>query len=379
MKIIDRYLLRQFLQTFLICYLSLTGLYIVFDAFTNLDEFMRCGEKAGGLFRLLWSFYSYQSILFFERSSGLLALVAAMFTVAWIQRHNEMTALMAAGIARVRVVSPVIAAAMLIAAVSIVVREGVTPRFRDQLARKPTDPIGDVGQAMQPVYDNETDILLRGKATYLDGKRIEAPSFLLPPRLDAYGAQLQAASAFYKPAEGNRPPGYLLDAVSEPADLAGKPSLRLGDRPVVVTPRDAAWLRPNQCFVVSNVAFEQLSSGGRAFRQFASTRELIRAARNPSLDFGPDLRVAIHARFVQPLLDVTLLFLGLPLVVARDDRNIFLAIGVCLAVVVAFLLVVMGFQYLGANYALLSPAMAAWAPLFIFVPAAVWFSEPMFE
>ena len=41
MRIIDRYLLRQFVQTFLICFLSLVGIVIVFDLFTNLDEFVR--------------------------------------------------------------------------------------------------------------------------------------------------------------------------------------------------------------------------------------------------------------------------------------------------------------------------------------------------
>ena len=39
MRIIDRYILRQFVQTFLFCFLSLTGLYVVFGAFTNLDSF----------------------------------------------------------------------------------------------------------------------------------------------------------------------------------------------------------------------------------------------------------------------------------------------------------------------------------------------------
>ena len=33
----------------------------------------------------------------------------------------------------------------------------------------------------------------------------------------------------------------------------------------------------------------------------------------------PDVRVTVHSRVVQPILDVTLLFLGLPLVVARGS------------------------------------------------------------
>jgi lipopolysaccharide export system permease protein len=67
---------------------------------------------------------------------------------------------------------------------------------------------------------------------------------------------------------------------------------------------------------------------------------------------------------------MTLLFLGLPLVLNGTNRNVFLAIGLCGAVCTAFMLVVMGFQYLGA-VALLRPALSAWAPLMIFVPIAV--------
>ena len=71
MTIIDRYLLRQFAQSFLICFLSLTGLYIVFDAFTNLEEFLEAGEKMGGIWSLLTTHYAYQSLLFFDRTAGL--------------------------------------------------------------------------------------------------------------------------------------------------------------------------------------------------------------------------------------------------------------------------------------------------------------------
>ena len=100
--------------------------------------------------------------------------------------------------------------------------------------------------------------------------------------------------------------------------------------------------------------------------------------KNPSLDFGADVRVAIHARIVNPLLDITLLFLGLPLVVVRESRNVFMAIGMCVGVVSTFLLVVIGFQQLGSAY-LLSPALAVWLPLMIFVPLAVWLADSMRE
>jgi len=377
MWIIDRYLLRQFLKTFVICYLSLTGLYIVFDAFTHLDEFLNYSDRGGGLLWLMASFYAYQAILFFELTSGLLTLVAAMFTLAWIQRHNELTALMSAGISRTRVVVPVISAAVAIALLATANRELVIPGIRDELARQPSNLLRDQGQRLQPRYDNQTDVLIRGRSVYGDRQRIERPDFLLPERLNQYGHKLAAENAFYQPPAGNRPGGYLLENVEQPRDLGSRPSLRLGDQPVLITPRDADWLKPNQCFLVSDVGFEQLTEG-QALRKFSSTAQLISGLRNRSLDYGADVRVAIHARMVQPFLDVTLLFLGLPLVVSRESRNVFLAIGMCIGVVTIFLLVVIGFQHLGSIY-LVDPALAAWAPLMLFVPPAVWLAESMWR
>jgi len=378
MRIIDRYLLRQFLKTFAICYVSLAGLYIVFDAFTNLEEFLRCAEECGGLWRLLGTFYGYRSILFFDRTAGLLTLVAGMFTITWIQRHNEMTALLAAGVPRPRIVAPMIVAAVVIAVLATFNRELVIPQIRDELGRKPRDLLGDQAQPVHPRYDNQTDVLLRGKHTYRDEQRISNPSFLLPSALADYGTQLIAEDAFYRPPSGDRPGGYLFRGVEQPEGLDAKPSLSLGDRPVLITPRDAPdWLKPGQCFLASRVTFDQLT-GGRAFREFSSTAQLIAGLRNQAMAFGADLRVAIHARFVQPLLDLTLFFLGFPLVAGRDNRNVFLAIGLCLAVVVVFVLVTLGLQHLGAIY-LLDPALSAWAPLLLFVPLAVWQTESLWQ
>src|SRR5437773_40745 len=48
--ILDRYLLRQFLQTFAYCFISLAGLYIVIDAFNKLDKFNKVTAEHGNLF-----------------------------------------------------------------------------------------------------------------------------------------------------------------------------------------------------------------------------------------------------------------------------------------------------------------------------------------
>jgi lipopolysaccharide export system permease protein len=168
----------------------------------------------------------------------------------------------------------------------------------------------------------------------------------------------------------------LLRDVSQPVDVRNRKSLAHGDKQVLLMPGDTPWLAKNQCFVVSDVAVEQIA--GKAWRRFASTAEMITALRSPSTNFGPDVRVGVHSRIISPLLDITLLFLGLPLVLSRESRNIFVAIGMCLGVVLGFFCVVILCQWLGNN-CLITPATAAWAPLAIFVPLAMILCEPLRE
>lgn len=380
MRIIERYLLRQFLQTFTICFLSLAGVYIIFDAFTNLDAFMRCARGAQ-LLKLMAGYYSYQTFFFFDRTSSLLVLMSAMFTVAWIQRHQEMTALMAAGISRIRIVKPVIVAAVAITFLAAINREVFIPKFKEQLAQRPADLRGNVVEELYPLDDYTTDVIIGGKHAIVDQQKIESPDFVVPmhrPSLCEYGKRWVAIAAFYQNAHGDRPAGYLMDCVLEPTDLAKKPSLLLDGKPVLITPHDRPdWIAPHQAFVVSDVTIDQLT-GARTFKMFSSTWEMIRAIRSRSYDFGADIRVSIHSRIVQPLLDLTLLFLGLPLVVSKERRNVFVAIGLCMGVVTLFLIVAIGCQQLG-NASLFSPAFASWMPLMVFVPAAVGISESMWE
>lgn len=374
MRILDRYLLRQFLRVFVICFLSLTGLFAVFDAFSNLDEFLNYASKHGQVLSLLAQYYGYRSIALFDRLSGVLALTAAMFTVTLFQRFNEYTAVAAAGVAPARIIAPILYACVAISIVAAANRELVIPAIQHHIARDAKDLEGDQAQELKPRYDNATDVLIRGRSTYANEKRIHHPDFLLPPALHAYGRKLQAENAYYQPPADGKPGGYLFTGVVHPRDLAERESLTLRGKPVLLSPRDYNWLEADQCFLVSDVNFEQLT-GGQAWRQYASTASLIRGLRNPSLDFGADVRVTIHGRVVRPLLDATLLLLGLPLVL-RGQRNIFVSIGLCVLVITGFMLVVFGAQYLGAAY-LISPALAAWLPLMIFVPAALVIAEPL--
>lgn len=380
MQILDRYMLRQFLQTFAICFFSMTGLYIVFDAFANLDEFMKQTESTSHLLTVISEYYFYRAISFFDRMSAVLALISAMFTLAWLQRHNELTAIVAAGIPGRRVIAPIIVATVVISATAAISREVVIPLLRTQLSREPRDLMGQVAQEMRPQMDGRTNILITGKQTFAAEERIHRADFKLPLALDEYGTDLVAVDAFYEPPRDGLPGGYRMVGVTQPDDLADKPSLDSDGVPTIITPLDGPAgleLAKNECFVASQLTFEQLAAG-KAWRQYASTSQLIAGLHNPSLGFGADVRVAVHSRIVLPFLDVTLLFLGLPLVLRPDQRSFFVAVGQCVTLVSIFMVVVIASQYLG-TIPPFSPALASWMPLAIFIPVAVWISDHLWR
>ncbi len=353
------------------------GLYVVIDAFQNLEEFIRYGDRNGGVLAAVGRYYLFRGFSFFDTTSGIVALIAAMFTLANFQRFNELTSLLAAGIPKWRIIKPIVVAAGVIAVLGAIDREFVMPAVRDHLSHDVHDLTGDRAKDLSPKRDDQSDILLRGRQTIAKTQQIREPNFLLPASWDAPFKQLQAADAFYQPAQADRPGGYWLKKLIQPKDMSKSASLPRQGPPVVLSPHDYKWLAPDECFVVSDVTFEQLE-GNDTWQRLASTLDLIRARRNPSLGLGANVAVLIHSRFVQPLLDMTLLFLGLPLILRRGNRNVFVAIGLCLALVVGFMILVTASQQLGSGY-LISPDAAVWIPLLIFVPVAVAMSEPLRE
>ena len=368
MQTIDRYVLQLFFRVLVICFLSLTGLYIVIDAFTHLDELLDIAARHGSLVGLLSEYYGARVLAFFDRTSALMTLIAATFVATSLQRSNELAALMAAGIPKVRVVLPLIVAAAVISVLAAVNRELGIPTFRDQLMRSTRDWDGRAEKRLDPRYDNRTDVLISGLHTLAAEQSIIQPTFRRQPDLGAFGSQISADKAFYRPAGNSRPGGYLLVGVQLPKDLSQVASFHLNGVPVVFSPQDTPWLEADECVVVSDSSFTQLAAGN-GWRQFSSTADLIAGLHNPSLDFAADIRVMVHARILQPFLDMTLLCLGLPIVLARQQRNIFVASGTCVLVVAGFVLVMLACHTAGNSY-LIAPALAAWGPLLIFVPLA---------
>ena len=139
---------------------------------------------------------------------------------------------------------------------------------------------------------------------------------------------------------------------------------------ILFTPNDYDWLQPNQCFVACNFEVEKMAYGTKLVN-YLSTKELIVEARKPRRWFGSDHQISIHSRIIRPLLDLTLLLLGLPLVLGSIERNVFVSFGICFWIVALFQVAIMACQFLGASSVIRPAALAAWLPAIVFVPVAL--------
>ena len=136
---IDRYILYLFLRTVLVCFCSIAGIFIVFHAFTSMDDLVKQGQIEDGLVPVMFRYYGPYMLMLFDWTGAIIALMAFLFTVGWLRRIGELTAILSSGISHGRLFRPMIIASSLIVLVQLANREFVLPHYRDALSMKPKE------------------------------------------------------------------------------------------------------------------------------------------------------------------------------------------------------------------------------------------------
>ncbi len=365
---IDRYLLFLYSRVFLICFLTLSGLLIVVQIFTNLDEMIAYGKFRGSFVLGLSEYFSPYMLSIYDRMCGLLTLLATMFVVAWLVRTHEMTALLAAGISKGRILRPLMILSAILILFAAVSRELLIPHYSSMLSKTPQELLGESIRPIRPTEDVEMGVLIAGRNLQPANAIIIQPIFRFLGPAANLTPQITGFSAKFLVADENHPQGYLVENAKGTEPLDGKNSVRTDQGTFLLLPLDTPWLKPNECFIPSKLEFDLLRGG--AAKQFASTGDLMWRMQNQSHYYGAELTVAVHTRVIQPLLDLTQLLLGIPMILSNRNRNLVSMILSCMISFVAFFGISIGLHALGSTETILTPATAAWAPLLIFGPYA---------
>jgi lipopolysaccharide export system permease protein len=115
MKILDRYLLKQFLQTILFGLMAFTLLFVVIDLMENLGDFL--DQKV--ITSMIVQYYLVFIPEIIRLMTPIAVLLASLFTAGKMASLNELTAIKASGISLYRFMTPFIIASLLISIFSI--------------------------------------------------------------------------------------------------------------------------------------------------------------------------------------------------------------------------------------------------------------------
>lgn len=373
LTLFDRYLLKRFLSVFAICIAATFGLFVVFDAFTNADEFQDGESGTGTMLLRMAEHYFYQLFPFLDLIGPILVVIAAMGTFALLLRHSEIYPVLSAGVPTWRLAVPVVLGTVGVILLLTINQEVIIPRIAHRLQADRSVGQGSF-QVMKPARDFMSSIEISGKRLSLATRRIENAQFLLPvPTIVAAPVTLQAEQAIQLPARGRRPAGWLLrKAQPSYSQLTAANSGLLTERglSLVFATKD-----PDDLFVATDVTVDQLHNRTSSFR-FLSTGELVQRIRNPAFGLvSIQLQTRhLHERLTRPFLILASVLVAIPLTIRRESRGLLLNMATACGVLGILYVLTQAAPYLG-RFSMTSVEFAAWLPVMLSGVCAAWLAD----
>jgi lipopolysaccharide export system permease protein len=361
MKILDRQMLIAYLKAYAICFVSLLSLYIVIDLFTNIEDFTQAKQGFLAVAKHIGTYYLYRSSKIFDLLSEAIVLLAAMFTVAWMQRNNELLPLISAGISTQRVVRPVVYSACLMLGLAVFNQEMIIPVIAHHLMHERADDTGEQ-DVVQPWAYAPNGIHIEGAVASRKTHSVHLFCVTIPENIADGLIHLIAQDALYvPPKEGEHFSGGWMMTNTKPAQVDKLDTSKLHDTLEMIDP-GKYFLR------VQDVDFATITRP-RNWYVLTSTSQLYNEMeKSDSLRLSA-MAVLFHMRLTRPVIGMLLVMLGLSVILRDQNRNVFISAGMCLIISVLVLVATMFCKYLG-DQDVVPPVVAAWLPVLFFGPLA---------
>ena len=356
MKILDKYVAKNFVVGYGIAFCVLIGLRIIIDLFVNLDEFTEHPDLSSlEVIKNILTYYLLHSTLYFRDFAGMITVVAAAFSLAKMVRSNELVAVMASGVSLKRVIAPIILLALLLTGLLVIDQELLIPPLSDKLVR------GQDALPGQEAYDvcfiiDENGSLICSRSFVLKTSTLHNPT-IIRRRKKADGLtweiidRISADKATYDPNTSlwNLTNGRFTEKDSR------KFAQPIASFTSDITPKDIPVRRKSRYLTL-------LSS-----RQLAAL-----AAQRTKIKDRAQLYSQKHFRITEPIINLAMLMACLPILVCRDPKSMKSAIAIGFGVTTACFIATFIFKMLATEviFDKVMPEFWAWLPLAIFLPIA---------
>ena len=356
MKILDKYIAKNFLIGYAIAFCVLIGLRIIIDLFVNLDEFTEHADLGTlAVIKNIFVFYGLNTTLYFRDFAGMITVVAAAFSLGKMVRNNELVAVMASGVGLKRVIAPIIILALLLSTLLVVDQEFLIPPLGNKLARDQDDIPGQESYDVRFIKDGKGSLICAQKFD-VKTSTLYKPTIILRKKIAASAVWevvgcISAEKAAYNSETGQweLTNGRFIEKETNKTDqtiLYYASDITAKDIPVRRKSRHKALLSSKQ---LSQIINQKINIKDMA--------ELIGQK---------------HFRITEPVINFVMLMISLPILVCRDPKSMKSAIMISFAATSACYITNFICKLLAAEvvFGTVRPEFWAWLPVFIFLPAA---------
>lgn len=364
MKLLDRYIARNFITGYLIAFFVLIGLCVTLDLFVNLDEFAEQADQGTrAVIKNMGIYYGPHIALWFRYLAGMITVIAAVFSLARMTKNNELIAVMASGTSLKRVLAPILLLAVLLTGLQVVDEQVIIPRLAPQLTLAHDEVQGQRRYAFWFMSDSFGNLICSRE--YNETEQALLRPFIIArqpnPETERWvvTGQIEARRAVYDISRQ----GWVLED-----------GRRMSVLPKVIENLDAPAIEPVD-FLASDLKPDQIPLRRQeGYKSLLSLRQLEALIRNPSTrttDMA-ELILQKHARIVDPIMNLIMLMVALPVLVCRDPRDMKSAILISFIITLSCFITTFLCKLFATEPILgqLRPEFWVWAPVFIFLPIA---------
>ncbi|HDS09908.1 MAG TPA: LPS export ABC transporter permease LptG [Firmicutes bacterium] len=351
MKILDKYIIREFIKLFTLCSLAFPFVFVIADIVNNLDKF----ENVPGKWVLLY--YIYQMPYIFVLIVPFGVLISVLLSLGNLAKNSEVIAMKASGISLYRISMPVMFLAVLIYFFTLFITNAVIPpanfksqqiyrlRIRKQISI--VDTPNRVHLGYKGMIEEETFYVY---IRYFDGQLLKVNDIKIfffnedgieTRRIDAKHAKWNEAEGWVGYS------GVVERKFSAEGDIISIE--RTGTRPLYF------YLRPED---LARVEIDPENMSYSALKR--KIDDLKQSGENVT-----KLLVELHLKIAYPFTNVIIALLAIPFGANITRRGLAKGFGIGLIIVIVFLTVVKFSITLGSG-GVLSPFLSAWIANFVF-------------
>jgi len=368
MKILDKYVAKSFLTGYVIALLVLVGLCVVVDLLANIDEFAElAGDGAnvergvGFVIGSILRYYGAQSMLYYRDLAGIIIVLAAVFSLGKMTRNNELIAIIASGISLKRVIAPIIVLSVLLTSFVVIDQEIIIPRLVSQLVRG-----HDYDRATGESYDfwfltDSNGHLISANYYTEHEETMYNPLMILRRQIKNEDGSIEWIVLGDIKADKAR-----YNHETKEWDLENAVFSRLSttsDEIGADVPTFKTDITP------TDIPIRQQES----YKALLSSAQLSKLANEKTkLKDQADLYSQKNFRITDPIINLVMLMVALPVLVCRDPKSMKTSVAISFSITASCFLVMFACKMVAteAVFGRIIPHFWAWLPVIIFLPIA---------